>query len=181
MLITKLAPVGIDVPIGKLQNYLFTRLLTKWGIQAADYESYARVDRNKKGNQYIAEVYTGQNEYKEVYWNDTKAVISWFGIGPKTTFDKLNKTDVHLVFFVNLNKVKPLITHRADEEVRNDVQKLIGNTQNGFSYDSCEIWVENVLREYPGSRRDERLSVVDMQPLHCFRINLSILYGTSIC
>jgi hypothetical protein len=181
MLITKVNPVGLDVQVQKLQSFLFPRLLSKWGIVAEQYKSHGLVFRNKKDNQYIAEAYIGNNEYKEVYWDDTLTVVSWFGRSSITTFDKLNKTSVHLVFFVNLKKLKPLIAHRADEEVRNDVQKIFGNTQFGFSYESCELWLENVLREYPGSRREERLNAVDMHPIHCFRINLSILYGTNIC
>jgi hypothetical protein len=181
-LITINNPVGINVGIGKLQAFLFNRLVTKWGISGDDYSSYGLVYRNKKDNQYIAEAFTGvRNEYKEVYWDDTKAAVSWFGISGASTFDKVNKTSVHLVFFVNLKKLKPLIAHRADEEVRIDVQKLIGSFSFGFSYEGSELWIENVLREYPGSRRDNRLGAVDMHPIHCFRINLTCLYSPNIC
>jgi hypothetical protein len=175
-------PSGIDVSIKKLQTHLFERLLVKWNILSVDYDSYGRVYRNKKNAQYIAEVFTGQkNDYKDVYWDDKRAAISWFGISGQTTFDKLNKTSVHLVFFVNLKKLKPTAPNRADEEVRNDVQKLIGNSLYGFSYEGCELWIDNVLREYPGSRRDERLIAVDMHPVHCFRLNLSIMYSSKNC
>lgn len=181
MLITVDKPVGINVAIKKLQTNLFPKLLSRWGITETQYESYGLVYRNKVGTQYIAEAYIGNNEYKEVYWDDTKAAISWFGLSGQITFDKLNKANVHLVFFVNLSKLKPTATHRADEDVRNDVQKLFGNTLNSFSYEGCELWLDNVLKEYPGSRRDERLSAVDMHPIHCFRINLTLLYSTNIC
>jgi hypothetical protein len=80
-----------------------------------------------------------------------------------------------------VEKLKPSVGHRADEEVRNEIQKLFGNSLHGFSYESMELWLENVLREYPGSRRDNRLNAVDMQPVHCFRINLTLLYKPSIC
>jgi hypothetical protein len=187
MLITKTNPVGIDVAIQALQTHLHKQLVVKWGLTgAADplYESYGRVYRNKKDAGYIAEVYTGGLggvDYKEVYWNDELKAISFFGTGSKTTFDLKNKTEVHLVFFVNLAKLKPTMGHRADEEIRNEIQQLFGNTLHGFSYESMELWLENVLREYPGSRRENRLNVVDMQPVHCFRINLSLMYKPSIC
>jgi hypothetical protein len=187
MLITKTNPVGIDVAIQNLQTHLHKQLVTKWGLAGEDdpaYECYGRVYRNKKDAGYIAEVYTGGLggvDYKEVYWNDNLTAISWFGTGSKTTFDLKNKTDVHLVFFVNVAKLKPSVAHRADEEARNEIQQIFGNTLHGFSYESMELWLENVLREYPGSRRDNRLIAVDMQPVHCFRINLTLLYKPSIC
>jgi hypothetical protein len=187
MLITKTNPVGIDVLIQNLQTHLHKQLVTKWGLAGSNdplYECYGRAYRNKHKSGYIAEVYTGGLggvDYKEVYWNDELKAISFFGISSKTTFDLKNKTDVHLVFFVNLANLKPNVAHRADEEVRNEIQQLFGNTLHGFSYESMELWLENVLREYPGSRRDERLIAVDMQPVHCFRINLTLLYKPSIC
>lgn len=184
MLITKTNPVGIDVAIQNLQTHLHKQLVSKWGLVDENdplYQCYGRVYRNKKDAGYIAEVYAGNNEYKEVYWDDSLKAISWFGTGNKTTFDINNKVDVHLVFFVNVAKLKPSVVHRADEEVRNEIQQLFGKSLHGFSFESIELWLENVLREYPGSRRDERLKAVDMQPVHCFRINLSLLYKPSIC
>jgi len=107
--------------------------------------------------------------------------ISWFGLSDKTEFDKQNISNVHLVFFVNIEKLKPGIAHRGDEEVRNEIQKLFGYSLYGFAFQSIELWLDNVLREYPGSRRDDRLKAVDMHPIHCFRINLTCLYDTNIC
>jgi hypothetical protein len=187
MLITKTNPVGIDVAIQNLQTHLHKQLVIKWGLTGADdpaYECYGRAYRNKKDAGYIAEVYTGGLggiDYKEVYWNDSLKAISFFGTSSKTTFDVKNKVDIHLVFFVNVAKLKPTVAHRADEEVRNEIQQLFGNTLHGFAYESMELWLENVLREYPGSRREDRLIAVDMQPVHCFRINLTLLYKPSIC
>lgn len=184
MLITTVNPVGIDAAITNLQNQIYTRLKNKWGIDDSFYDCYGRVYRNKKDNQYIAEVYTGGEDgkdYREVYWDDKKAAISWFGTGSIIDFNIKNKASVHLVFFVNLKRIKPDALTRADEEARRDVQAIFGNSLQGFTFESVELWTENVLREYPGSRRDNRLSVVDMHPLHCFRINLTALYSSNIC
>lgn len=187
MLITKTNPVGIDVAIQQLQTFLHKHLVSKWGLTGDDdplYKCYGRADRNKKDSGYVAEVYTGGLggvDYTDVYWDDSLKAISFFGTGSKTTFEVKNKVEVHLVFFVNVAKLKPSVAHRADEEVRNEIQQLFGNTLHGFSLESIELWLENVLREYPGSRRDQRLIVVDMQPVHCFRLNLTLLYKPSIC
>lgn len=173
MLITKTSPIGIDYVIQKLQTYLHGQLLTTWGIDSADYESYGRCYRNKKDNGYVAEVFNG-SDYKEVYWQDGLKAISFFGLSEKVRVQVGEKANVHLVFFVDLSKLKPLITHRADEEVRADVTNLV--EMHGFELQSIDMWLENVLKEYPGSYRDERLKFVDMHPIHCFRLNLLINY-----
>ncbi len=181
MLITKTNPVGIDWYIQQLQTRLHTELLKTWGVDVK-YTCYGRCYRNKKDDGYIAEVYTGGNEYKEVYHDDGISAISFFGISDKITNDVENKARVHLVFFVNLWKLKPTITHRADEEVRQDVFKAIGAQSFGFSFESVDLWLENVLKEYPGSRREQRLKAVDMHPVHCFRFNFKLLYNPNhIC
>lgn len=177
MLITKTAPVGLDIAIQAVQTKLHTALLLKWGIDTADYRCYGRCYRNKQDNGYIAENYEGEGQYKEVYWDDTLKAISFFGSSANTQMDINSKVDVHLIFFVNLAKLKPAILHRADEEVRQDVVSVIGKNSFGLELQSIETWLENVLREYPGSRRDNRLNAVDMQPQHCFRINFTMYYN----
>lgn len=174
-------PKGIDVPIRKFQEKLHGLLLTAWGIETALYQSYARCYRNKKGTGYVAEVYTGSNEYKEVYWNDSFNAISFFGIGNTISHEKIETVDVHLVFFVNLEKLKPALTNRGDEEVRLDVLNAVQTNNFGFRYTGVELGIENVLKEYPGSYRDGRLNAVDMHPVHCFRLNFSLTYNKNIC
>lgn len=177
MLITKTAPVGLDIAIQAAQTKLHAALLLKWGIDTADYRCYGRCYRNKKDNGYIAENYEGNGEYKEVYWDDSLKAVSFFGSAANVQMDVSSKVDVHLIFFVNLAKLKPALVHRADEEVRQDVVAAIGKTCHGLELQSIETWLENVLREYPGSRRENRLNVVDMQPQHCFRINFTMYYN----
>lgn len=176
MLNQRTAPIGMDFYISKLQNKLHTNLLTTWGIDTAEYASYDRCYRNKTSDGYTAEFFTGGKDYKEVYWNDSLSVVSFFGQSEDITIDVQNVAAVHLVFFVNIQKVKPDILHRADEEVRNDVQQIVGRFSNGFTYESTELWLENALKEYSGSRRDERLKYVDEHPVHCFRMNFTLRY-----
>lgn len=176
MLISKTSPAGIDYKLQELQTLLHDSLLTKWGINTSAYKCYGRCYRNKTDKGYIAENYEGSGEYKEVYWDDSLAAISFFGTGVKTKYDAYEATDVHLVFFVNLATLKSSITHRADEEVKADVIDLIKPATYGFEYIGFETGLDNVLREYPGSRRDERLTIADMHPVHCFRINMTTLY-----
>jgi hypothetical protein len=177
MLILKDMPVGIDIPIQKAQTKLYNALASiQW------YDAYGRCYRNKKGNGYIAEVYTENDEYKEVYLDDVLTMISFFGVADKVSFDTKASTMVHLVVFANLEKILPDVPHRADEELRQMVISAIGRSAFGLEYQSLETGIENVLREYPGSRRDDGLIAADMSPWHCFRINYKLIYDqNAIC
>ncbi len=182
MLITKTNPTGIDNAIQKLQEDLHGKLLTKWGINTNLYQSYGRCYKNKTKDGYVAELFTGGKDYKDAYWNDNLNAISFFSVADKIEAGMGQaKTKVSIIFFVNLSKLKPSITHRADEEVRQDVIRSIGTHSYGFTYEGFETGIENVLREYPGSRRDKGLEAVDMQPVHSFRINLSLIYKNNNC
>lgn len=188
MLNLKTNPTSIDYDIQNVQTALHAALMTAWSFDplvAADnakYQCYGRCYKNRKNNGSIAEVFigdstTGANDYKEVYWNDELSAISFFGISDKVDIANENKTEVHLVFFVDLEKLAlkdftaGAIKHRADEEIHNQVQMIIGKSIQGLQITSIETGLANVLRDYPGSYRDERLKVVDMHPRHCFRFN----------
>lgn len=189
MLIAKTKPVGIDWYIDQLQRRLHSKLIVVWALEDTDqYKCYGRCDRNKTQNGYVAENYVANNKYEEVYWDKTLTAISFFGITREIKVTSGFEADVHLVFFADLEKLAlrnidgDLITHRADEELRKTVIEVIGKHIFGFSVTGIELWLENVLREYPGSRRDDRLKFIDMHPVHCFRINLKLLYNANkIC
>lgn len=179
MLIQKTDPKGIDLVLQSFQTDLHARLLAKWGIESDQYMCYPRADRNKTADGYIAEWFDG-NDHKECYWDDALSIVSFFGRSVRSTYDVQTESDVHLVFFLDLQKIKPLITHRADEEVRVDILNVLEDQSYGFLIDSIESGIENVLREYPGSRRDKRLDIVDMQPRYSLRINFKLRFDHNV-
>ncbi|MDP4151191.1 MAG: hypothetical protein Q8943_17425 [Bacteroidota bacterium] len=180
MLLLKVNPVGIDLPIQQTQQKTYERLLELWGPQVK-YDSYGRCYRNKTSTGFVAEVFDGGTEYKEVYADDTLDAISFFGVSDKIVSEAASTTHLHWVFFVNVAQLKPQLAHRGDEEVRQDVLKAFGRASYGIFYQSTEFSIDQVLREYPGSRRD-KLKDIDMQPWHCFRLNYKIIFDESkIC
>lgn len=167
MLSLKTDPKGIDKAIQKIQENLHAYLVERWG---ADYECYGRVYKNLSERGVLAEVYTGSN-YKEVFWNSALKAISFFSVGDQVEDLKgMSKVKVGVTFFVDLVKIKPDITHRADEEVRLDVLEFF----SGMNYTGYETGLSNVLKEYPGTL--ESLKTVDMHPAHAFRININLIY-----
>jgi hypothetical protein len=188
MLITKTNPTGIDWYIQQLQTRLHNELVTEWELSDSDaYKCYGRCYRNidKDNGGYVAEVYQSGKDYKEVYWDDTLTAISFFGMNGTVKKAVLSEAEVHLVFFADLSKLalkdkdETTIAHRADEELRTMTERIVGKYSNGFTLVSTELWLENVLREYPGSRRDgsSLKAKADMHPIHCFRLNLKLSYN----
>lgn len=180
MLYTKTAPIGIDIPIQKLQVYLHEKLNALWNLPAAQYQAYGRCYRNQKDNGYVAEGYRGKNEYIDLYLDDRYQALSFFGVGEKIEYKIGNSADVHLVYFVNVQAIKSLL-HRGDEEVRKDVQNLVESGIYGFTFSGIRLGIDNVLEEYPGSVRDKGLKFRDMHPFHCFRLDFSINYNINRC
>lgn len=178
----KEVPTGIDIHIQKLQRFLYTELKKAWGINDnVAYDSYGRAYRNQTVDGFIPEVYIGNKEYREVFFNDKRKAISFFGVGESIRYNKGTATaSVYLVIMVNLAQIKGGVT-RADEEAHIDVEKLLQPGRSGFEMVSFETGIDNVLKEYSGWKKDQGMKYRDLQPFHCFRINLSLTYNIQDC
>jgi len=171
MLFLKENPIGIDIPIQNFQRFLHRKLCETW--KTSEYESYGRAYKNqtKKGG-YIPEVYNGK-DYKEVLFNDKTHALSFFIVGDvQKELMQQREADVALIFCVNVQKLKPNITHRADEEVRINVIELCDLRQFSFDMISVITGIKSVFAEFDISQIKYR----DMNPLHCFRLNFKLKY-----
>ena len=180
MLYTKVSPVGIDIPIQKMQVYLHDKLDTLWMLAPLAQQAYGRCYRNQKDDGYVAEGYKGKNEYIELYLDDRYPVLSFFGVEENIDFNISNTAKVHLIYFVNIQALE-YSHHRADEEVRRDVQLLVQSGYQGFVFTGIRTGIDNVLEEYPGSIRDKGLRFRDMHPFHCFRFDFNLNYNINRC
>lgn len=178
---------GIDVKIQKFQGFIFDQLLTIWGLRESDYNSYGRAYRNQSEDGYVPEVFTGNSvtngkDYEEVLLNDNVKAQSFFSLGESQTHNNGSTlADISIIFMVNVKELKPTITHRADEEIRRDVELLCQNIRYGFEMKGIQTGIDNVFQEYPGMRRNEGMKFRDMHPLHCFRIDFNLLYNINDC
>jgi hypothetical protein len=182
MLISRSNPVGIDKIISSFQSKLYDALTAKWnGV----YTSTPRCYRNQDADgEYVAEMFDGK-DYREVYFDDTIAALSFFGIGAQSqvALDSTEQTNVHLVFFVNLNKILDSdITTRRDEEAVLGVQGIIDTLgrMDGFILTGVSRDVANCLKEYPGSRQSEGLKFRDQHPNFCFRFDMTVYYSPTL-
>lgn len=181
-LITKIKPVGVDAYIDRLQRKMYTVLKEKWSIaDDVQFNCTPRCYRNQLDAGYVAELFIGGitgNDYKEIYFDDTISVTSFFGLATEENInaDNSNIATVHLIFFVNLKKIKPG-TDRNDLEVRNDVEQIVNTygAARGFLLTKEITGIENVLKEYSGSRQTLLKFKADMHPNHCFRFDMQLI------
>lgn len=188
-MIIKLENNPLDRQIALLQEELQAFLFGRWGIDPEDpvaskeFIFYPRAFRNPAPAPeagFIAEIWTGK-KYQEVYFDKALKGLAFFGSGPKTSpKDDGEEIEIHLVAFADFKKIYN-VDHRADYELRRDFQKVFEAPIHGFTWLSTETWLQNVLKEYPGSRRDNRLGAADMGTVHAFRLNLRLKYDPDAC
>jgi hypothetical protein len=180
MIQTRLEAKGIDLPIERLQQMLYAKLPAIWGIAPDEYDCYGRCYRGETDNGYMPMIYAGAGEYEEVFGNDAAAVQSFFGVSEKISIAEqgFNKADVHLVFFVNLQRVSDS-TDRDDDAARRAVYNLLKLEQFGFTLKEQVTGIANVFAEYPGKLNT--IQYRDMHPYHYFRYNMELVYQPNQC
>jgi hypothetical protein len=188
MIQLKTTPQGYDVPIQAMQQFLYNQLLTTWSLQPADYTAYGRVYRNQTADGYTPEVFTGtgndpnQPDYTDAFFDDTVKALSFFGVGESEKYNAGSTlTPVFLIFQVKVPDLKPAITHRADEEIRLDVQRLCTGRRYGLTMTGFETGIDNVFRDYSGWKKKDGIKFRDEHPWHCFRLNFQLLYNILDC
>jgi hypothetical protein len=164
-------PKGIDLKIQKFQKLIYSKL--NWG----DINCYGRVYKNiSNTDKVVAEVYVGNNEYKDVFTDDTKNANIFFveDDNHKTTNGFVFTTKLKIVVICNLKKLYPSVTERADLEPELELVRIFQYLPS-FNFLSLEKGVKQCLSEF----YTENIKVSDMQPLHIFAITGEINYTIS--
>jgi len=166
MIYSKTNPIGLDATIAKIQKELYDQLNVTWSIDLEAYERcYILENEGKKTiNRFVS-----KKEYQLISVAE-KSKFFFLQRAKATKEDMLNwKTDLELIFIVDLSKVKPQVTHRADSEVQNDVELILNQFDN--------VWLKTLDFGY-----DKALQGIsyeqqnDMQPYHVFKFNLEVEY-----
>lgn len=178
MIYTKTNPNSIDYSIQTFQQAVYAGILKVW--PSAVYESYGRCSPVRTPNGYVATVYNGGVDYKTVAWDDGTGsdIQSFFGYSGNIIRDRtLADAMIHMVVFCDLTRLYPAAEYRMDEEVKMEFLRIFQKALYGFHYDSMELGIERVLREYRGTLVQPGIDRMDMHPLHCFRFNFLISYN----
>ena len=177
MNIIKINPVGIDGHIQDVQIYLYNKLKKLWNFSDKEFNMFGRCYRNQTEDGYTPEVYVGNNEYKDVYWDDSLKGMAFFGIKDDGIIDAASLiADCYLIFMVNLSKLISSV-QRQDEEVRLTVEELMLAWNAGFKPTGWTTGLDKTFAEYTGWKKENGIKFRDLYPYHCFRINFKILYN----
>lgn len=167
---TKTNTAGVDTPIERIKNYLYSELLSKWNPDELDV--YGRIYKNTSQGITYPEYYIGDNEYKEVLLDDTKTGIIFFSVSDfaNSNGDVLNR-ECDVIVSIDLNELNGN-TYRTDAHVQRDVFKVLNNFRGIFSINRIETGLNNVYSDFNGVVKYFN----DMQGFHHFKINGIINY-----
>lgn len=170
----KTSPQGIDKVIQEAQVLLYDELSTLWGVTL---EGYGRVYKKEKSGKIIPEVYIGKKEYSGTLLTTDKSKF-FFSKSSSSEHRGLGfgyLTDVNIYFILDLSKVKPTVTHRADQEAQIDVVDILEMT--GLVVTSIiDTEIDDVLREFKGSSENFK----DTQPYHVFKLECELVYDLNL-
>ena len=191
MIYAKENPVGIDIDIAIIQKAIHNAFDVKWsdgqnttGGIICYPRCYVNPKRRNKTNVYDSKIleyfntseYDDTEEYSDINTEyddildgeDNKVVfITDYDIFAVNHNPLYETALIECIFVVNLNKTHPTIKHRADEEVRVEVKKVLDKIPN--------VSVHKTVRTLGKVFGDIRYSTqLDIHPLHCFKITLSL-------
>lgn len=192
-LVTKNNPVGVDYWIQGLQSQIYPYLQDKWALNDSQYCSYGRAYKVQEKDGFTPKVFVGKQngiEYFTSLMNDTIPAMSFFYLGDTTRINHAGQNEVilSLVFFVNLQKIKPISVYgdvygsaynttsyqRNDEEARLDVWTAVyerwGFRPNAIHTNS------QVFRDFASMRTKKQTDFRDLEPWHYFRIEGTLTY-----
>ena len=168
-LVLKNNAIGVDKVIDYIQKNVYGYLTD---IGWTNYESYHRVYLNETNEGRTAEVYTSNNEYSEVLFNDNFTATSFFIVADTTLINQYTfEADIGLVFQVKINEIYDT-DQREDEWVRDDVWQAIKSNAQIREHTNMVTGLSNVYAEIDRTQ----ITWTDMHPCHVFRYNFKVRY-----
>lgn len=153
--------VGIDKKIQSIQNVLIDAL-SDWNL-----DSYGRVNLDEEKNPIW---FVKNKDYINVL--NIKDGINgqfFFVEDDKTeTNNQVSTTEIDLIFLLNIEKIKPEISHRADEEVKIEILRVL----RGFLTTANPI-----IKKGNSALEGFKTELKDYQPYHFLKFTFEINYN----
>ena len=129
MIYLKENPVGVDLPIQRLQEVLYTKINDAFNC---DVTAYGRAYINNDKGSVKPLAYLTKGEHRELLTDDTIDGLHFFFIENDTddvvSRTCMSDTEVDIIFIINdLTKVKGDIVHYADEEIKEIIKSFVRN------------------------------------------------------
>lgn len=164
--------IGLDDKIAKIQTWIY-QINDVWGL----------VDENKKIDAYDRCFVINREGVKTVERYIDKGEYEPISVAEKNKFFFLHRskaikkdginysTEIELFFVVNLEELKPSITHYADLEVQNDVESLLSEIGGVCWIKELESGYEKVFNGISYKQKN------DIHPYHVFKFTLGVNYS----
>ena len=173
-LLLKVDPVGIDRPIDKIQQALYTGLVTNgtWTM----YESYHRAYKNETKDGIVPEIFTGKKDYKDAFTDDGFTATSFFLIPDEVGVLEGSKfqAEISIIFQVDLAKLYPNApdSRRFDEEMHNEILNILNDLDANFTDVDYVTSLDSVYAGLDTSK----IKWNDLQPYHVVRFTVTANY-----
>ena len=173
-LLLKVNPVGIDRPIDKIQQALYTGLVTNgtWTM----YESYHRAYKNETKDGIVPEIFTGKKDYKDAFTDDGFTATSFFLIPDEVGVVEGQKfqAEISIIFQVDLAKLYPNApdSRRFDEEMHNEILNILNDLDANFTDVDYVTSLDSVYAGLDTSK----IKWNDLQPYHVVRFTVTANY-----
>ena len=173
-LLLKVDPVGIDRPIDKIQQALYTGLVTNgtWTM----YESYHRAYKNETKDGIVPEIFTGKKDYKDAFTDDGFTATSFFLIPNEVGVVEGQKfqAEISIIFQVDLAKLYPNApdSRRFDEEMHNEILNILNDLDANFTDVDYVTSLDSVYAGLDTSK----IKWNDLQPYHVVRFTVTANY-----
>ena len=164
--VLKTSPVGIDFAIQQIQKGVYAEL--GW----ANYQSYGRCYINESEVGLKAEVYTSLGDYADCLFDDRYYATSFFYVEPKIEYNERAEANISLIVQANLKKLYPSITHRADEELHNDVITALKKRIDSGEITGITTGLSNVYSDL----KIDNIKYTDISDFHCVKFDFKINY-----
>jgi len=176
---------GADKNIQSFQRYLYKKLKALWPVDDSNFEGYGRVYKNKNDKGFVPELFVsstepGNTQYKALYFDKTKTkALFFFTVDDIESYDQAQGTataKVGLVFMVNVALLQDKISHRGDEEVRNEIRKICSMGLYEFTLTGSETGFANIFKQFSGLVNKDGEIFEDRHPLYCFKMNMNLTF-----
>lgn len=164
MIVLKENPLGIDKRIQGIQSYLHEKL-TGYNL---DVLGRAEIKDNKPI------VFYKKNDYKDVLFINPLTSGKVFFIDNETTKSdgKSLLTDIDIIFLLDIQKIKPNIVHRADEEVRIEILEILQSYLK-----RTEFEITKGIEALKGFET----KLKDLHPYHFIKYSCELKYNSNEC
>lgn len=171
-------PIGIEIPISRIQKYLFDSLTDLgWG----SLEVYGKAYKNRILTGLVPQWYKDDGEYvTDLYivdTNDNNGNIFFLVDDTQKAINAVEfQATVKIVFMINLDGIYANLSKRDDVKAHKTVSGLLKD-KSQFTIKSLETGLETVLKGFDTTN----IKLADIQPLHIFAFKGVIKYNINKC